>query len=277
MTVVKLQSTILRAASLITPREDRAGWLKEWHSELWYTPRRANLLFCMGAFRDALWVRWNSAESKFDGTTRATTEYRRSPLFCLALLATLGAISLFIAVRLLNFDAAFANFDLRVRDLPAFCLGSFFFSSLLLPRAAVVAWVRTNDYSLPWHSRLRRCIFLILKIALVQPIMTGGFVLTVSVQPVAPLAPAGFIMACVLAFRWILTDQQQRCPVCLQLLDKPVRVGTASKTFLEWYRVESMCVRGHGLLLVSETSTSFSRRAQWLGLDSDWKSLFCRH
>jgi hypothetical protein len=273
----KLQFAILRAASLITSRGERSEWLKEWHSELWYTPRRASLRFCMGAFRDALWVRCNSAESQFHDATRGATEYQQSPLFCLALLAALGAGSLFVALRLLNFDAAFANFDLRVRDLPAFCLGLFFFSSLLLPRAAAVAWVRTDRRSLPWHSRLRRCIFLILKIALVQPIFTGGFVLTVSVQPLAPLAPAGFIMACVFAFRWILRDQQQRCPVCLRLLEEPVRVGTASTTFLEWYRVESMCIRGHGLLLVSEASTSYARRAQWLGLDSDGKGLFCRH
>lgn len=272
----KLPSTILRAASLITPRHARAEWLKEWCSELWYAPQGAALLFCMGAFRDALWVRCNTAKSGKHSPSQATRHFQESPLWCLAVLAVMAAASLFLAVHLTTIEAAVASFDLRTRDLPGICLGMFFFSSLLLPPAAAVALVQTDHPSLSWLSRLRRCIFLILKIALVQPIMVGAFVLTVSIQPVAPLAPAGFIMASVFAFRWILADQQQRCPVCLRLLEEPVRVGTPSKTFLEWYRAESMCVQGHGLLLVSEISTTYAHRAQWLCLEGDWKDVFCR-
>ncbi len=46
----------------------------------------------------------------------------------------------------------------------------------------------------------------------------------------------------------MITDQQRRCPVCLRLLTNPVRIGTPSRTFLEWYGAESTCSRGHGLL-----------------------------
>ena len=36
-----LQHTILRVASLLAPGDQRAEWLEEWRSELWYVPRRA--------------------------------------------------------------------------------------------------------------------------------------------------------------------------------------------------------------------------------------------
>ena len=55
-----LQHTILRAASLLAPGDQRAEWVKEWRSELWYIPRRQAMRFSLGAFRDALWLRRNN-------------------------------------------------------------------------------------------------------------------------------------------------------------------------------------------------------------------------
>ena len=69
-------------------------------------------------------------------------------------------------------------------------------------------------------------------------------------------------------------DQRRRCPVCLRLLTEPVRIGSASQTFLEWYGVESTCSRGHGLLQISEVPASYSGKPEWLALDDSWKSLF---
>jgi len=37
----------------------------------------------------------------------------------------------------------------------------------------------------------------------------------------------------LLAFRWALIDQRQRCPVCLRLLTSPTRIGAPSQTFLD--------------------------------------------
>ena len=55
-----LQNTVLLAASLLAPGDQRAEWVKEWRSELWYIPRRTALLVSLGAFRDALWLRRNN-------------------------------------------------------------------------------------------------------------------------------------------------------------------------------------------------------------------------
>jgi hypothetical protein len=76
------------------------------------------------------------------------------------------------------------------------------------------------------------------------------------------------------ALRWVVMDQRRRCPVCLRLLTNPVRIGSASQTFLEWYGTESTCSRGHGLLHVPEISASYNSTEQWLRLDASWDDLF---
>ena len=83
-----LQYTVLRAASLLAPGDQRAEWVKEWRSELWYIPRRQAMLFSLGAFRDALWLRRNNLSP----ATRPRI-HLESPLRCLAFLSTLAAVS----------------------------------------------------------------------------------------------------------------------------------------------------------------------------------------
>lgn len=80
--------------------------------------------------------------------------------------------------------------------------------------------------------------------------------------------------ACLAAFRWILRDQRQRCPVCLRLLRNPARVGQPSRVFLAWNGTEMMCADGHGLLHVPELPTSWFSTQRWLSLDSSWNGLF---
>jgi len=121
--------------------------------------------------------------------------------------------------------------------------------------------------------RLRRGIFLILKIALVQPILLCGVVVQMSILPSWGIAI--YAMG-VLVLRWVISDQQQRCPVCLRSLTAPIRIGNPSRTFLDWYGAESACLQGHGLLHVSETTFSYSREPLWLGLDDSWSDLFAR-
>jgi hypothetical protein len=269
-----LQYTILRGAALLAPADQRSEWLQEWRSELWYVPRREATLFCLGAFRDALWLRRNNMSP-----VKRTRMHLESPLSCLAFLATLGAVGIFIAVCLSGPLKQISLYsDLRARDLPAGCMAMLTFSCLLLPGTLAVWRTPANRLPTPWQSKLRRGIFLALKIALVQPIMLCGLMFWILIAPVAIFAPLGMCATLIAALRWVITDQQRRCPVCLRLLTKPVRIGTPSKTFLEWYGAESTCSRGHGLLHVSEISGSYSRKAQWLGLGDSWSGLFsARH
>jgi hypothetical protein len=117
-------------------------------------------------------------------------------------------------------------------------------------------------------------MFLALKIALVQPILLCGLLVWILIAPVAPFALLGILAAWILVLRWVLTDQQRRCPACLRLLTNPVRIGNSSQTFLEWYGNESICAHGHGLSQVPEISAIYSAEQQWVSLDGSWRRLF---
>ena len=123
--------------------------------------------------------------------------------------------------------------------------------------------------NLPAARRLRRWLFLGVKTGLVFVIVIAGLSMVIS-SPVPQLAVITFI----LAFRWVLSDQRRRCPVCLRVLSNPVRIGRPSQTFLEWYGTELICSRGHGLLHVCEISNSCYSGQQWTGFDTSWSSLF---
>ena len=268
-----LPHTILRAASLLAPSAQRAEWAKEWQSELWYIPRRGAVLFILGAFWDAFWLRRNGSETERQSPVKRTGIHLESPLRCLAFLATLATVSFFIAVRLAALPQK-PSLPLGVHDVPAGCTVTLLLSGLLLPGTLAVWRAPAHRPPLPWPSKLRRGIFLALKIALVQPILLCGFVVQILMGPLGGLAGLGFDAAFILALRWVITDQQQRCPVCLRLLTAPVRIGTPSRTFLEWYGVESTCPHGHGLLHISENSSRYSGKQQWLCLDDSWSGLF---
>jgi hypothetical protein len=146
-----------------------------------------------------------------------------------------------------------------------------FFSCLFLPGTLAV-WRRpAHCHRTSWRDKLRRGIFLGLKVALVQPIMLCGLLVQILIVPWTGLA--GYVPF-ILVLRWVISDQQQRCPVCLHSLTAPVRIGNPSRTFLDWYGAESACPHGHGLLHFSENAFSFSRTPQWLCLDDSWSGLF---
>jgi hypothetical protein len=100
-----VQLAILRSAAWLVPGSQRAEWFAEWRSELWYvrqarhrddrpwSPRVATA-FCLGAFHDALWLRWNSPSGPASGFFRL-----ESPVQCLLFLAVLAVVSLFFALR----------------------------------------------------------------------------------------------------------------------------------------------------------------------------------
>ena len=54
---MRLHRAILRTASWLVPRAQRTDWLAEWTSELCYVDH-GSLAFCLGAFYDAAWFRW---------------------------------------------------------------------------------------------------------------------------------------------------------------------------------------------------------------------------
>lgn len=264
MTSEWLHFAMLRAASWLAPADQRGEWLEEWRSELWYVPRRPATSFCLGAFRDALWLRRNNQSPVANTMIRL-----ESPLQCLTYLAALAAASVFVMVR---------TGGARSLKLPPPHLGQaviFQLSCLLLSAATILVLGNhlANRHPSPWASRLRRWIFLVLKIALVLPTVPCAFVVYRWIGPV-PFAPLGLIATWILTFRWVFMDQRRRCPVCLQLLANPVRIGLPSQTFLEWYGAESMCPRGHGLLHVPEISNSCYGTRQWLRLDASWSGLF---
>lgn len=266
-----LHCGILRAASLLAPGDQRARWLQEWRSELWYVPQGGATWFCLGAFRDAFWVRRNSL-----GPATRTSSHLESPASCLAFLATLAAASVLLAACLLDpLRQGTTHWHLRVRDLPAGCVMMLLYTGLLLPvTRLVMGQAPAGDSPAPWPGRLRRGAFLTMKIALVQPVMLCGFLLLMLGGPMAPAAPLGILAMWILTCRWLILDQRRRCPVCLRLLTNPVRIGSPSQTLLDWYGAESVCSRGHGLLHAPEISTSYSGRRKWLRLDNSWSGLF---
>lgn len=263
-----LPCALLRAASFLAPGHERSAWLEEWHSELWYIPRHRTR-FCLGAFRDALWLRRNKG-----GEREPVGPALESPLRCLAILGASAAIALLMAVLLPAERIALPISHLRVRDLPAGCAAMLLLSGLMLPAMRLVMGAAPVTRHTSWPGRLRRGIFLALKIALLQPLLLCGLLVQAWLSPIVPFAPTlGIFAVWLLAFRWVLTDQRRRCPVCLRLLTDPVRIGNASETFLQWYGAESICSRGHGLLHAPEWATSYSERQEWFKLDSSWSSL----
>jgi hypothetical protein len=131
----------------------------------------------------------------------------------------------------------------------------------------------SNRNSPPLATRLRRWIFLAIKVTLLIVIVLFG-VLDLAAITATPIQPHGWLIGYVLALRWALSDQRKRCPVCLRLLTNPTHIGSSSQTFLEWYGTELICARGHGLLHVPEISTSCYSTQRWLYLDHSWAGLF---
>jgi hypothetical protein len=80
-----------------------------------------------------------------------------------------------------------------------------------------------------------------------------------------------FVFAYVVALRWCVTDQRQRCPVCLTRLSMPVSIGTCSSVF-EPAATEFVCVRGHGVMSVPQIETG--EPDQLTRFDASWRDLF---
>jgi hypothetical protein len=262
-----LNHALLHLASLLVRDPDRPEWLAEWKSELWYVLHdshdagREALWFCLGAFRDAAWLRISGADSE-----ARRLPLLQSPLRCLALLALAAATASFFFFRSPDVVNAFFHNPRDRRDWIPVPFLLMAIALLVLPTTTSLA---LGEYP---RRRLRRWIFLLFKFALIFPIVLFG---TLDLSPVIGigLIPDLVVLGYVLAFRWAFIDQRQRCPVCLRLLTSPARIGEASHTLLDSYGTEFCCTRGHGLLHVPANSTSYSTQ-RWLELDSSWSGLF---
>jgi hypothetical protein len=131
-----------------------------------------------------------------------------------------------------------------------------------------------------WRIRTRRWIFLTIKLVLLLPILCFGPLDVARSTTWSQPSTAGSIQLCItfavtlFALRWTLRDQRRRCPVCLQVLRNPVRVGQPSRNFLAWNGTELICLVGHGFLHVPELPTSWCSTQRWLSLDPSWRMLF---
>ncbi len=92
-------SGMLKIAALLVPRRARTEWLEEWRAELWHVWRICNqnrkeevTAFCLGAFKDAFWLRRAHAGFAPRQVFRAGTPSR-----CILTLLAVAAASLLIA------------------------------------------------------------------------------------------------------------------------------------------------------------------------------------
>jgi hypothetical protein len=153
---------------------------------------------------------------------------------------------------------------------------------LALPAVTSVTMGESN-YSSHRPSRKRtlyRWMFLAAKFVLVASI---GYFASLDLaywnsSNYSPLAEFSQLVCCfticLFGFRWALSDQRQRCPVCLRRVTHPAQVGLASRTFLGWNGTEMMCMGGHTLLHVPSLPTSWFSGQRWLYLDTSWDFLF---
>ena len=271
-----IHSLILGSAALLVPRSRRVEWLDEWKSELWYFLQRPDgasqnslwgrlfrdkdaLLFSLGAFNDAMWLRRDSCLPD-----HRQNLWLQSPVNCLLFLAAAAVVAISFFFRS---SGPFDGITLASHVHPAVVFAHFEMLAIALLVLPSTTSLALGEYPATPCSparamRVRRGIFLLIKFALVFSIVFCG------TMDLAPITSGPATLVCYLfAFRWALIDQRRRCPVCLRLLSNPIRIGQPSQIFLEWHGTEYFCTRGHGSLCVPEILTTFSTM-RWFDLDS---------
>jgi hypothetical protein len=246
-----LHVAILRNAALLVPAPARAEWLAEWRAELWYVEHDATA-FCLGSFRDALWLRIKS----FDARSALSLD---SPLRCVLFLTGSAGLIFLLAGR----GAALSS--LRFQGPEGFAVGLFwmYFESLLVLltlNPLVLGEHTPNAHAPSLLIRLRRWLFLAIKMALLPPIL---FLATAAVAPIFPPAAGILFVGLIFGLRWVLADQRRRCPVCLHFLSNPVELGGYPHMVFHPRGTELSCPRGHGSLYVPRTPTSWWQKQRW--------------
>jgi hypothetical protein len=277
---------LLRAAGWLVPPEQRAEWLAEWEAELVYVrasaPERTTA-FCLGAFRDAFWLRRNALPSAEAAGALGSPHVFLLVLAAVAAVTTFipfrlpgpprppraellggaGVITALIGVAMLGVRAGRRGLALveGIRERPLVLLDLHYFTAARLWQPACRRRTRAK-------ARLWRWLFLAAKSALLVVIALS---LTIDLGAGGSL---GILFAYAIVLPWAIADHRKRCPVCLRRLVRPTRIGEASHMFLAWYGTEFICARGHGLLHVPEIPTSCYSASRWVYLDPSWSSLF---
>ncbi len=244
---MRMHLAILRSAAWLVPNEQRAEWLAEWNAELWYVQRSSELQttsFCLGAFRDAFWLRRNRPPNAQTGLRL------QSPAHCLGFLGLVATGCVLLALRWHPPDFAFQPIWQTILAMlltPLMALPALFATTSLRlgeypgePFWLALGIFRGQD----WVYVARRFF----RGAGLWAVAGGGIGIAM-------------VAAYVIAFRWVLSDQRRRCPECLRRLECPTRIGQPSHTLLEWYGTEFVCANGHGLLHVAESAYGFVSQA----------------
>jgi len=162
----------------------------------------------------------------------------------------------------------------------------YLFAALLAMLALpAVTSVSLSDYSvsfdeISWQRQVLRWSFLVGKIVLLLPTVyfiavdVGYGFTAVGTARAMYMQLAVSLFGCLFGMCWALSDQRRRCPVCLERVAHPARVGQFSRTFLAWSGTELMCTGGHTLLHVPALPTSWFSSQRWMMLDPSWKFLF---
>jgi hypothetical protein len=278
--MTRVYLAILSAGARIVRDRERAEWLAEWQTELWYAMREGDrgrlMSFCLGSLRDALWKRKNSGAWRDrsmlaiangpgfpDPPAIECAHLLESPFRCLALLGALAAASM-----LLSLGTPKLPLSLRLPDSPAFPIygGRLFlallpFCAVFWPVVALTGDRVSGEY--PRHRNwLRRWCFFVVKTMLLFVIVAFSASFLVRSGVVLNVAMAGDFFA----IRWSIMDQRRRCPTCLRILDKPVRMGSRSRILLEWSGTELLCLRGHGVMHVPESPAIWFSKQRWMSL-----------
>jgi hypothetical protein len=256
-----LHVAILRHAALLVPASARTEWLAEWRAELWYVEHDATA-FCLGSFRDALWLRFRSFNAR-----RALD--MDSPLRCVLFLTGLAALIFFVAGRADGLSLS----DPAGEDLAVGLFWMYFESLLVLLTLNPLALGECpkTPHAPSLLIRLRRWVFLAIKIALLPPILVFAAVALGGIVP--PAASALLFFGLIFALRWALSDQRRRCPVCLHFLSNPVEIGSPGHTLLHRHGTRLTCARGHGSLSIPRVPTSWSAAQSWQYADPMRSSL----
>jgi hypothetical protein len=271
-----IHSVILRGAALLVPRGRRAEWLSEWKSELWYVMQESDcvpqnlssdsksLIFCLGAFKDAIWIRRNDRNPD-------PPEYfwLQSPLVCLSFLAAIAVVAMSFFFRSSGPYSAIVRAGQYRAFIPAnLVLAAIAFLVLPVTTSFALGEFPSASHSPARIKRFRRTFFLGIKFALILSIVSCA---TLDFAPII-IFPQVALAGYLLAFRWALIDQRRRCPVCLRLLTSAARIGQPGQILLESYGIEYVCIKGHGSLQVPEILTTYSTQ-RWVDLDSSCADL----
>jgi len=265
----RLYLAILWTGARIVRESDRAEWRAEWQTELWYAMQEDGggrlTSYCLGSLRDALWKRRNSGIGRHYGSVLMIAHQPcfpeppdiycphplESPLRCLSLLGLLALLA--ISEALFGSREPLSGATLLVSLLPS--------CAIFGPVVALTSGTALGEY--PRHRNwLRRGCFYIAKITLLLLIVAFGASDLIGSPVEINIALAGAF----LAIRWAMMDQRRRCPVCLRILDKPVRMGSGSRILLEWNGTELLCIRGHGVMHLPRSPAIWFSKPRWMSL-----------